>query len=90
MFRLLLCSARIPHVKSNKLDNKPAPDGAGVREGVRKMDNQQIKETLDKQLQLLSERSAVALSENNLAEISKVILDIAVNLWKINDGRRPY
>lgn len=68
----------------------PAPDGAGVREGVRKMDNQQIKETLEKQLQLLSERSAVALSENNLAEISKVILDIAVNLWKINDGRRPY
>ncbi|MDB7955337.1 hypothetical protein [Flavonifractor plautii] len=54
------------------------------------MDNQQIKETLEKQLQLLSERSAVALSENNLAEISKVILDIAVNLWKINDGRRPY
>ena len=46
------------------------------------MDNQQIKETLEKQLQLLSERSAVALSENNLAEISKVILDIAVNLWK--------
>lgn len=48
----------------------PAPDGAEVREGVRKMDNQQIKETLEKQLQLLSERSAVALSENNLAEIS--------------------
>lgn len=69
---------------------KPAPDGAGVREGVRKMDNQQIKEMLEKQLQLLSERSVGTLSENNLAEISKVMLDIAVDLWKINEGRRPY
>lgn len=54
------------------------------------MDNQQIKETLEKQLQLLSERSTGILPEDNLAEISKVMLDIAVNLWKINEGRRPY
>ena len=54
------------------------------------MDNQQIKEMLEKQLQLLSERSVGTLFENNLAEISKVMLDIAVDLWKINEGRRPY
>lgn len=69
---------------------KPAPDGSGVREGVKEMDNQQIKETLEKQLQLLSERSAGTLSENNLEEISKAMLDIAIALWKINEGRRPY
>lgn len=55
-----------------------------------RMDNQQIKEMLEKQLQLLSGRSARILREDNLAEISKVMLDIAVNLWKINEGRRPY
>lgn len=54
------------------------------------MDNQQIKETLEKQLQLLSDRSAGILPEDNLAEISKVMLDIAVDLWKINEGRHPY
>lgn len=57
---------------------------------MKPMDNQQIKETLEKQLQLLFERSAGILPEDNLAEISKVMLDIAVNLWKINEGRRPY
>lgn len=54
------------------------------------MDNQQIKEMLEKQLQLLSERSTRILREDNVAEISKIMLDIAVDLWKINEGRRPY
>ena len=54
------------------------------------MDNQQIKETLEKQLQLLSDRSAGILPEDNLAEISKVMLDIAVDLLKSNEGRHPY
>ena len=58
--------------------------------GVRAMDNQQIKEMLEKQLQLLSERSEQSISDSDLVEISKAMLNIAVDLWKINEHRRPY
>lgn len=54
------------------------------------MDNQQIKEMLEKQLQLLSERSEQSISDSDLVEISKAMLNIAVDLWKINEHRRPY
>lgn len=69
---------------------KPAPDGAGVREGVRKMDNQKILETLEKQLQLLSERSAGCMDDLALAKISASMLGISRFLMSQRPGRGPY
>ena len=41
------------------------------------MSDQQIRETLEKQLQLLSERSKACLSDSDLAEISEVMINLS-------------
>ena len=44
---------------------------------VREMDNQQILETLEKQLQLLSERSKKCISDSDLVALSNAMLSIS-------------
>lgn len=54
------------------------------------MDNQQIRETLEKQLQLLSERSAGCIDDAALAKISDSMLGISRLLMSRHLGREPY
>ena len=45
------------------------------------MDNQQIRETLENQLQLLSERSKGCLSDGDLAKISEAMISLSECIW---------
>lgn len=54
------------------------------------MDNQQIKEMLEKQLQLLSERSKACESDGELSRISDSMLEISRLLISQRPDRVPY
>nr|DAQ03429.1 MAG TPA: hypothetical protein [Caudoviricetes sp.] len=53
---------------------------AGNREGVRGMDRQQIKETLEKQLQLLSERSEKSVEDRDLYQLTGAMVSLSTLL----------
>ena len=58
------------------VDELLSDQGEGGGE-VREMDNQQILETLEKQLQLLSERSKKCISDSDLVALSNAMLIIS-------------
>ena len=58
------------------VDELLSDQGEGGGE-VREMDNQQILETLEKQLQLLSERSKKCISDSDLVALSNAMLSIS-------------
>ena len=58
---------------------RPAPDGAGIKE-VKKVNNQQIKETLEKQLQLLSERSEKSAEDRDLYQLTNAMVSLSALL----------
>ena len=58
---------------------RPAPDGAGIKE-VKRMNNQQIKETLEKQLQLLSERSEKSAEDRDLYQLTNAMVSLSALL----------
>ena len=67
------------------VDKLLSDQGEGWGE-VREMDNQQILETLEKQLQLLSERSKKCISDSDLVALSNAMLSISqllLNPWTI-------
>lgn len=51
-----------------------------IREGVREMDRKQIKETLEKQLQLLSERSEKSVEDRDLYQLTGAMVSLSTLL----------
>ena len=58
---------------------RPTSDGAGIKE-VKRMNNQQIKETLEKQLQLLSERSEKSAEDRDLYQLTNAMVSLSALL----------
>ena len=54
------------------------------------MTSQEIMETLEKQLQLLSERSKDCSVDDNLTRISATMLEISRFLLTQNPAKKPY